>query len=156
MGICILGLADRGVAELAGLLVAAHAAGPHLLRGELAVRLAERARDAEDREDGRHAAALLEVVLLGDVAADAARRDVGREPADEAVQEGHVVALRVLEVGGVALAADLARHATDVLDAGRGVHHAVEDAGGVRHGGGTEEVARGVLQRHNQHRCKID
>ena len=119
-----------------GRVLAASAAGPRLLDGELAVGLAEREGRADAAEDDLAAAALVEVEALGDAAADEAREERREDVGADGVAEAALVGLRVLGVRGVALARDLAGPADDDVEAARRVLRAVADAAGVAHGFG--------------------
>ncbi len=118
-------LRDRGVAEVSGRLVAAHATRPSATGGELAVSLANAAAGADERVDGGAAASLIDVVTLHNLSAhlaNAAGRDEVRADAHHAVHGVDVA------VDGGALTTNLAPEATDVLQTRRGIEHAAQQS----------------------------
>jgi len=113
----------------ARLVVQARATGPAVALGQLAVVLAQRARQAAEHQ--RHDQALLDVVLVDDLSAHVAVAAHAEHAGADALHEREGVGLAVLD--GAELARDAALGAEAVVDALLHVDHAVEEAGGPRH-----------------------
>ena len=109
---------------------AAEAAGVRAAVVELATSHADGAGAAEGTADARHNAALLELVLVGDLAAEAAAHEGG---AAEASKAHHAVVVVLDAIDSVALAADLAAEAAPGVEALRDVAEATEGGVDVGH-----------------------
>ena len=123
-------LADGGVHEVAGLLVAARATGPDATGSQLAVSLAAGAGGAQPRVERGCAAALVDSVLGHDATANLADAAHGGEEVPDA---HHAVERVDLVVEGSALAANQATSAENGFAAHGSVSRAVAEAGGPGH-----------------------
>ena len=102
-------------------------ARPDLSQGEFSVSLADGAREAEDTLDARTDGALINVVLLNDLAAEHAGGEGEAEETEEAV--GHVTSVDLAVFDGFTLAADGDAEAHAAIHAGGGIQHALAETG---------------------------